>query len=411
MLSTLYWQLFFPQEAKAKGMGDDGIGILFASFAAVIFVCSPFAGRMMSKHGKVWVYIWGLAIVSVSTILFSLASIVPSGTPFAAWCLFMRILQGVGSAMEETAAYAIIADIDSDQVSLFLGLCEISTGVGYMIGPPLGGWLYSVGGFAMPFVLLGLALLPAVALIYSKLPPDAYRLSKEEAKPDVPMRTLLKNPQVVAICIASMLANSDYAFLEPTLGEHAQRMELASGPDSIGLLFSVASVTYTLSCPVIGILASRERLGPRIIIVGGLVMQLLGFLLIGPAPFLGSEVHFGQMVVSLVLFGVGESMSMTPVMDDMMHSCDELAGECVNSLSSMMAASFSLGQMVGPLIGSGLTSRLGFPWACSVMAVVLMLHTTAIFLVDVWRPRARVKDGGYEELKSVNVPTADSAVD
>lgn len=263
----------------------------------------------------------------------------------------------------------------------------------------------------MPFVLLGLALLPAVALIYSKLPPDAYKLSKEETKPDVTMRTLLKNPQVVVICIASMLANSDYAFLEPTLGEHAQRMGLASGPDSIGLLFSVASVTYTLSCPVIGILASRERLGPRIIIVGGLVMQLFGFLLIGPAPFLGSEVHFGQMVVSLVLFGVGESMSMTPVMDDMMHSCGELADASVNSLSSMMAASFSLGQMIGPLIGSGLTSRMGFPWACSLMAVVLMLHTTAVFLVDVWSPRARVKDGGYQELKAINVPNADSAVD
>jgi hypothetical protein len=39
-------------------------------------------------------------------------------------------------------------------------------------------------------------------------------------------------------------------------------------------------------------------------------------------------------------------MSMTPVMDDMMNSCGDLAGASVNSLSSILAASFSLGQMV-----------------------------------------------------------------
>ena len=36
-----------------------------------------------------------------------------------------------------------------------LGVCEISTGLGYMIGPPLGGFLFSAGGFSMPFIVLG----------------------------------------------------------------------------------------------------------------------------------------------------------------------------------------------------------------------------------------------------------------
>ena len=71
----------------------------------------------------------------------------------------------------------------------------------------------------------------------------------------------------------------------------------------------------------------------------------------------------GQALVALVIFGVGESMSMTPVMDDMMHACGELADASVNSLSSLMASSFSLGQMIGPMMGSGLSSRYSFPWA------------------------------------------------
>ena len=67
---------FFPQEGKAKGMSDDRRRHL-RRVAAVSIVCSPFVGRLMSMHGKVWIYILGLLLVSVSTISFSVASLLP----------------------------------------------------------------------------------------------------------------------------------------------------------------------------------------------------------------------------------------------------------------------------------------------------------------------------------------------
>jgi len=224
--------------------------------------------------------------------------------------------------MEETAMYAIIADLDKDNVTLYLGICEISTGLGYMLGPPLGGFLFSAGGFALPFIVLGAAVAPAALLLYNYMPPDQFRGGAKgedgEDKADLPMRTLLRNPQVVVIVVAAMLANSDYAFLEPTLGDHATQMGLASTPDGIGMLFSIAMTSYTLSCPAIGMLAKRERFGPRPVIVGGLLFQLFGFILIGPCPLLQLEgLGMGQMVMALVLFGVGESMSMTPAIGSM----------------------------------------------------------------------------------------------
>ena len=65
---------FFPQEAKVKGMSEEFVGLVFAIFAAVIFVASPFAARLMNRHGKGWVYISGICIVSISSILFAFAS-------------------------------------------------------------------------------------------------------------------------------------------------------------------------------------------------------------------------------------------------------------------------------------------------------------------------------------------------
>jgi len=309
---------FFPQEAEKKGLSEDAVGIVFASFAAVIFLCSPMAGGWMTHYGKVWVYITGIVLVSASTILFAGATMMPDGSLFGSYCLIMRLLQGVGSAMEETAAYAIIADLDPENISFYLGITEISTGLGYMVGPALGGWLYSIGGFTMPFLVLGTLLLPTAAIIYFHVPAEMFRVNKElDGKTELTIRALMRNPQVMIIAIASMLANSDYAFLEPTLGDHATANKVATSPDSIGMLFSIASVTYTLSCPLIGILANRSRLGPRRVIVTGLVLQLVGFLLIGPSPILriGESVAMPQMAAALVLFGLGESMSMTPVMD------------------------------------------------------------------------------------------------
>ena len=338
-------------------------------------------------------------------------------------------------------SYAIIADIDSENVSFFLGITEISTGLGYMVGPPVGGLLFSFGGFAMPFLLHGTALLPAAALIYLRVPSDAHRAGKEDADArDIPMSKLVASPQVMVIAIASMLANSDYApradarrpldLPQPRLlaedGGHALlrrerrcaqfgatsaqlRRNSARWPDGR----SIPSTVYTLSCPLIGMLANRSRFGPRPIIVSGMLAQLLGFLLIGPSPLLrplgvGESLGMGQMVLALVLFGLGESMSMTPVMDDRMHSCGESADAAGNSVSSLMAAAFSLGQMVGPIVGAGLTTRIGFRER-ALMALVLLLHTTAIMAVDLWRPRARIVGGGYTELTAVNVPTAETA--
>ena len=156
---------FFPQEAKAKGMSDDGVGLVFAIFAAVISSPRRSWGSSCPSTARCGSTSVGVATVSVSSICFAFASWVPAGLPFAAYCFAMRLVQGIGSALEETAMYAIIADLDTEHVTFYLGICEISTGLGYMIGPPLGGFLFAAGGFSMPFVVLGLAVAPAALLL------------------------------------------------------------------------------------------------------------------------------------------------------------------------------------------------------------------------------------------------------
>ena len=125
---------FFPAEARARGMGDDVVGLTFAIFAAVVVVGAPLAAHLMDSVGRRTVYLVGLGTVALATAAMGPAAPL-HGAPFIALCLALRVLQGLGSALEETAAYALVVDlVGADEASFYLGVCEHSTGLGYIVG-------------------------------------------------------------------------------------------------------------------------------------------------------------------------------------------------------------------------------------------------------------------------------------
>ena len=154
---------FFPQDAQAKGLSLDTIGAVFMAFPLVVICSSPMVGPLMCRHGVPVVYVSGLAILAAATFAFAFCVHLPDGLPFAAGCVALRLVQGLGSALEEAAAYALIVSIAHEHVSLFLGVTEISTGMGYLVGPPMGGLLYSAASFPAPFLAIAI-LLACVAL-------------------------------------------------------------------------------------------------------------------------------------------------------------------------------------------------------------------------------------------------------
>lgn len=52
--------------------------------------------------------------------------------------------------------------------------------------------------------------------------------------------------------------------------------------------------------------------------------------------------------------------------------------DAINALSALMTSCFSLGQMIGPLLGSFLAARTGFRWASTLLALALIAHTAVL---------------------------------
>jgi MFS family permease len=71
----------------------------------------------------------------------------------------MRFIQGIGNALVQTACYAIITFVYSDNREKYLGYAEAVTGIGLMLGPVMGGPLYEGLGYFYSFACFGGILL------------------------------------------------------------------------------------------------------------------------------------------------------------------------------------------------------------------------------------------------------------
>lgn len=81
------------------------------------------------------------------------------------WCaLAMRFLQGCGNALVQTACYAIITHVFAENRDKYLGYAEAVTGVGLMLGPVLGGPLYTAFGYFESFSIFGAMLFLSMLL-------------------------------------------------------------------------------------------------------------------------------------------------------------------------------------------------------------------------------------------------------
>jgi len=156
-----------PDLMERVGAGDTASGaiwggILLAAYAAMQFVFAPIVGGLSDAFGRKPVLIAALATLAVDYVIMALA------TTF--WVLLLgRLLAGAAGATYITAT-AYLADISPpEKRAANFGLIGAAFGVGFVMGPALGGVLaawhvtapfWVAAGFAAANVALGLLVLP-----------------------------------------------------------------------------------------------------------------------------------------------------------------------------------------------------------------------------------------------------------
>ena len=92
----------------------------------------------------------------------------------------MRLFQGTGGCIIATASIAIIVSTYPDDMDILLGIHYSLAAVGMLVGPLLGGGLYSLGGFTFLFCVYAAIFFVFLPYAYITIPKD-----KPYVKPEV----------------------------------------------------------------------------------------------------------------------------------------------------------------------------------------------------------------------------------
>ncbi|MBU6379001.1 MAG: TCR/Tet family MFS transporter [Gammaproteobacteria bacterium] len=155
-------------ELSGLGLADAApiAGWLTLAYASMQFIFSPVLGNLSDRYGRKPILLASLAALAVDYVLMGLA-------PSLLWLFAGRIIAGIAGATFATAN-AVVADIiPPDQRARYFGLNGAAWGMGFIVGPVVGGLLGQYGS-RVPFfaaaVFTALNFLIAVAVLRETLP-------------------------------------------------------------------------------------------------------------------------------------------------------------------------------------------------------------------------------------------------
>lgn len=250
------------------------VGLLSLTFAAAQFLASPVLGAISDRVGRRPVLLLSVLGTGVGYFIFGAAQTL--------WLLFLaRLIDGFTGGNISTAQ-AYIADVSppQDRAKNF-GLVGAAFGLGFIIGPALGGIL-SHWSLRAPAYAAGVLSLAAVALGYlvlpESLPPERrtrtpFRLG--DLHPLGHLGEAVRRPGVARIFAAFFAMSFAMAGLQSNFAvfTHAR---FGLGPTGTATLFTLVGVVGVL---VQGVLLRRisttDRERP--IAIGGLALMAVGF--------------------------------------------------------------------------------------------------------------------------------------
>jgi DHA1 family tetracycline resistance protein-like MFS transporter len=348
-----------PAEASPYG------GWLIASFAIMQFICSPMVGNLSDQYGR-------RPILLASLFGFSIDYLLTAFAPNIAWLFVGRIVAGIMGASFTTAA-AYIADISPpEKRAQNFGMIGAAFGLGFIIGPALGGLLAKFGVKAPFFAAAALTLLNWLygyfILPESLKPENRRKFEWKRANPIGSLKFFLRYKvilgmvaSIVLLYIAAHAVQSTWAYY--TMEKF--KWDEAWVGYSLGFVgLCVGLVQGWLIRYII------PKLGQQRSVYVGLMLYAIGFLLFGLAT------QGWMMFAFLIPYCLGgiAGPSLQGIMSSQVPPNEQ--GELQGALTSLV----SLTTIVGPIVMSWLFYEFSkpdadvyFPGAAMIAGAVLTL--------------------------------------
>lgn len=348
-----------PYYASDFGATATQVGLLVATYAAGQLIGSPILGRLSDRFGR--------RPVLLISIFGTMAGFLLLGLATELWMLFAsRLLDGLTGG-NISVAQAYITDVtDEKDRAKGLGLVGAAFGLGFIIGPAVGG-LLSRWGYAIPaFTAAGLAFLNLIAVFFllpESLSPQARQALAARPRQAFSPRALwetLKRPRIgplLNVRFFYALAFSTFQTIFPLYAQY--RLHLSA--QSTGFVLTYVGMLVVLVQGVaVGWLTARFS-DARLILWANLLLM---------ASLIGWALTPSLAVLLIVLAPLALASG---VLNTVLNSALSKAStpEEVGGTLGISASLESLTRVVSPSIGGTLLERIG-TWAPGLVSAGIM---------------------------------------
>ncbi|XP_068220297.1 MFS-type transporter SLC18B1-like [Palaemon carinicauda] len=399
---------FYPMMAESKGATATQYGFVFGVFELIVFIASPFYGNYINKIGPKFMFNAGIFTTATTCIMFGFLDRINDTNTFIGLSFAIRIIEALGNAGFLTASFSIIAKEFPENVGATFASLETCYGLGMIAGPTLGGALFEVGGYTLPFVSLGGTLIAAATLTYCILP-SHNEFSEKESSGNI--FQLIKVPSIALSAYAIIASSISIGFLQATLEPHLRSFGLS--PLQLGLMFILNGAFYGLFAPLWGWLCDKH-INPNIVVIIGAFFTITTFLLVGPAPYLPIEhITIPICIIALVIHGMGFGAELVATFTSAHRDAvangfpDDI--QTYGMVSGMWASTFALGAFIGPSVAGALFDLIGFEWATQFV-VALHVIVALAFSAHLCCKKKTPNEGLYTKIhNSLAVTDAEKA--
>ena len=347
------------------------LGWLTSIYAVCQFLAAPALGVLSDRVGRRPVLLVCLLGSAVGYLVFGIGG--------ALWVLFVsRIIDGITGA-NIAVSLAYIADITApEERGRYFGLIGAIAGIGFILGPSIGGLLsklgyeaplYAAAAITFGNVIYGLLLAPESLSEAAR----ARRINTAQLNPFSVLFQVFSMRALRWLLVVTFLYSLPLAMLQSNVSLFTKDT-LRWDADTVGLLLTIFGIT---SIVVQGVLLARllRRFGEKRVAVAGLCSEVVGYVLIASIVFVRSPL---LILMGVIFFAMGDGL-LGPAIGGMLSGA---AGEHnQGQVQGGSQAVQSLARIAGPVVGGLLYDSVNHAAPYLSGAAIVLL--AALFMMAV----------------------------
>ena len=336
-----------PLYAKQEfGMSPQTITLLSTSFFAAQFLAGPYLGRLSDRYGRIPVLIVSQIGTAVSFLMLALA-------PNVGILFLARLLDGITGG-NIVVAQAYITDITPrGKRTESLGYVFAVFGLGFIIGPALGGIFSAAFGPRIPYLIAAGAATLVVLLTWftleESLSPEQRQANREFNQSSVNPRDVLHNGPLMLILLIAFVGQFGLGLLQATFALYGEAILFAGYSEKvislgIGLLLAVVGLSQFLTQAFL-LRRALERFNEAWLVVIGMLLRTAGLFIFAAlaTPIFGA--------LASVFFAVGIGLMMPSLQSLSTNTvADELRGGVLGVYQSTVSLSTIISTAVAGVI-------------------------------------------------------------